>query len=405
MTINIINSDFAKHNNAELFLGKAGLPTKKTNGYKFTPLSKIIPNELNFNETSTNFESNSIWNESCLKFSGGKLLNKKDFNNNFIEIEETTKENYNKEIKNSFQALSVLRIDNFYKIKVSANTKINNFKIENFFNLAESNNYDAYCIDLEIGENSSVDLFEINKATSNNQSIVSAVMNIKLARNATLRHYSMTEANEDVSLIINRFVTLLESSTYTNINFDGGSGLNRNDIEVVLKEKYAHTNLYGLYALKENQFSDNFINVHHQAAETTSNQLFKGILKDKSRAVFTGKVLVDAGANLVNSSQLNKNILLDNSAHVQTEPQLEVYTDDVKCGHGATVGQLSDEEIFYLESRGISKEHAFQLLCQAYANEILSNIESKEVMNFFKERLYGHFDFSSMAKNLIESKK
>jgi Fe-S cluster assembly protein SufD len=403
MTLTQIQSDYIKHNGAELYLGKEGFPKKNTEGFRFTPLKKMMPEKLVFSTTHQDFTPSTLWNDISIKFSGGKLISSSD--STLFKVEELDKDQFKLEFKNALEALSVLRISKFYKITVPANTKIENLKIENYSDLSSENNFDACCFHVEIGENSSVNLFENTQLKGTDQAFFTTLSLFHIERNASLKHFTMSNASEQVSLVNNRKVFLKESSDYKNINFDGGLGHNRNDIEVVLQEKFANTNLYGLYALKENQFSDNFINVHHQAAETTSNQLFKGILKDKSRAVFTGKVLVDAGANLVNSSQLNKNILLDNTAHVQTEPQLEVYTDDVKCGHGATVGQLSEEEIFYLESRGISKERAFQLLCQAYANEILMNINCSDLKSFFVDKLYGHFDFSSMAKELIESNK
>lgn len=404
--MNPIQSKVIPFTPAELFLGQNGLPTRKTVGYKFTPLSRLMPESLSKNEQTTISEPLSLWNESRVLFGGG-VYNEKDSSLPAgVEIKEISKDQYTEEIKNAMQALNLLASNKFYQLNIPANTSIERLKVESSAAFSDDSNCDGVFLHIVVGENSKVNLFDYGVAKSTAHSLVNSFTTIDIQKNATVNHFVLTEGTDEISYINNRKINLNESANYKGIYFDDCMNYTRNDLEVVLKEEMADAKLFGLYTLIGKQFSDNFINVHHRAPHSTSSQLFKGILKDRSRAVFTGKVLVDAGANQVDSSQLNKNILLDNTAQVHTEPQLEVYTDDVKCGHGATVGQLSEDEIFYLESRGIPKERAFRILCQAYTEEILQNIDCAELRKFFHDKLYAHFDFSSMAMDLIkESEK
>jgi Fe-S cluster assembly protein SufD len=139
--------------------------------------------------------------------------------------------------------------------------------------------------------------------------------------------------------------------------------------------------------LKKSEHSDVFSTITHFAPHTTSEQLFKGILNGESHGVFTGKIIIKKDAQKSASSQLNKNLLLSKIAHIDTRPQLLVHADDVKCSHGATVGQLSEEEEFYLESRGIPKEHAKRMLCQGFGMDVVLKIEDQKIRNLAESML------------------
>ncbi|MBK8314296.1 MAG: SufD family Fe-S cluster assembly protein [Acidobacteria bacterium] len=139
------------------------------------------------------------------------------------------------------------------------------------------------------------------------------------------------------------------------------------------------TTIDGLYVVTGKQHVDNHTTMDHSRPNCTSHQLYKGILDGKSRAVFNGKVLVREGALLTDAHQLNKNLLLSKDSSVDTKPQLEIFADDVKCSHGATVGQLEDDELFYLASRGIAPEQARALLTFGFAEDVISKIKLKSV--------------------------
>jgi Fe-S cluster assembly protein SufD len=141
-----------------------------------------------------------------------------------------------------------------------------------------------------------------------------------------------------------------------------------------------------------NQHTDTHSNIEHRVPRCISHQTYKGVLNGKSRAVFNGKVFVHEGAHGTDGYQQNKNLLLSNDARIDTKPQLEIFNDDVKCAHGATVGQLEDEELFYLLSRGLSEPLARNLLTYGFAEEIINKIEIESIKKQLDEAVLNRLD-------------
>ena len=192
--------------------------------------------------------------------------------------------------------------------------------------------------------------------------------------------------------------TLKEGAHLQSLSFNLGTTLSRNNLEVHLEEKGAQAQVHGLFALKENQHNDNYSLICHKEGETTSQQIFKGLMDDQSHGVFTGKVLIERDAQLSDAKQLNKNLLLSKKARVDTQPQLEVYADDVKCAHGATIGQITEDEIFYLQTRGLTLERAKKILYHAFSNEILDFIEFPVVKKYMAQTLFESFEREGVEK-------
>ncbi len=157
-------------------------------------------------------------------------------------------------------------------------------------------------------------------------------------------------------------------------------------LQVKLNEQGAQCYLHGLYAINQDkQCVEQHIQVEHIASHTTSGMLYKGILDKKTRAVFNGKVFVHKNAKQVSAHQANHNLLLSAHAEVDTKPELEIYTDDVKCTHGTTVGQLDAELLFYLRSRGINQTDAIKMLTHAFADEVLARIPNQLLLQHYRE--------------------
>lgn len=161
----------------------------------------------------------------------------------------------------------------------------------------------------------------------------------------------------------------------------------RNNISARLVGENAHADLSGLYFGKGNAHIDNHILVDHISPHCTSNQLYKGVLNDESTGVFNGKIFVKQDAQKTNAFQSSKAILLSDASNVFSKPQLEIFADDVKCSHGAAIGQLDDNALFYLQARGIPKELAKQLLTYAFAHEVIDHIKTKPLRQFLCDRL------------------
>ncbi|MGB1110136.1 MAG: Fe-S cluster assembly protein SufD [Gammaproteobacteria bacterium] len=197
------------------------------------------------------------------------------------------------------------------------------------------------------------------------------VTEVSLADNAGLTHYKVDEEGAK-----SNHVHWIEAVQDTNSRFSSnavamGAVMSRTDIHTHLNGEGADVQMNGLYRLQGRQHADFHTRINHAVPHCTSHEFYKGVLDDRSHGVFNGKVVVAPHAQKTDSIQKNDNLLLSRHAEVDTKPELEIYADDVKCAHGATVGQLRDESLFYLRSRGIDPEAARSLLVFAFANEVI----------------------------------
>lgn len=227
---------------------------------------------------------------------------------------------------------------------------------------------------IRVGRDASLLLIQCDDSTRYGRTFLNIVTEISLAENAQLQYYK-TENKEAESLLFHHLIVNQQAhSQFHSAAITFNAGYVGNDIQVNLNEPFAEASLYGLYLVDKNQQCDNWITVNHHAGDCQSRQLYKGILDDESKAGFHGHVIVRPDAQRTNAFQTNRNILLTDKAKINTKPYLEIYADDVQCSHGATVGQLDDEALFYLRSRGISERTARKLLMFAFANEIVEHV-------------------------------
>lgn len=209
---------------------------------------------------------------------------------------------------------------------------------------------------------------------SDSKSFTNAVVQIFVEDNANLTHYRIQRDAVEAYNVGTTEVEIGRGSRYdaTSINF--GGAISRHDIDVKFTAEGGEAFVDGLYMVNGTQHADTHSIIDHQVPNCVSHQTYKGVLNDNSRAVFNGKVFVRENASGTDAQQSNKNLLLSNDARVDTKPQLEIYNDDVKCAHGATVGQLEEEELFYLLARGLPENLARNLLTYGFAEEIINKI-------------------------------
>jgi Fe-S cluster assembly protein SufD len=206
-----------------------------------------------------------------------------------------------------------------------------------------------------------------------------AVTEVYAAQGSVITHYRLQEESERAFHIATTEVFQERESHYSSYAISLGGEIVRHNLNVRLSDERIETTIDGLYVVSGRQHVDNHTSIDHSKPHCTSHQLYKGILDGKSRAVFNGKVFVREGALLTDAHQLNKNLLLSGNATIDTKPQLEILADDVKCSHGAAVGQLEEEELFYLSTRGINPERARALLTFGFAEDVISKIQLKSV--------------------------
>lgn len=206
------------------------------------------------------------------------------------------------------------------------------------------------------------------------KSFTNAAIQIVVEDNANLTHYRVQKESADAFHYGVTEVSVGGGSVYNSTNINIGGGLSRHDIDVKFTAEGGEAWVDGLYMLNGTQHADTHSIIDHQVPNCTSHQNYKGVMNDKSRAVFNGKVFVRENAHGTDAQQSNKNLLLSNEARVDTKPQLEIFNDDVKCSHGATVGQLEEEELFYLLTRGLPENLARNLLTYGFAEEIIRKV-------------------------------
>lgn len=208
---------------------------------------------------------------------------------------------------------------------------------------------------------------------------------------AQLEHYKIQEENEVGSLMNTTQVIQKGTSVFSTNNFTLSGSLVRNNLNIVLDDERIETHLNGLYLTKGNQSVDNHTLVDHRKPNCNSNELYKGIIEDKSTATFNGKIYVRKDAQKTNAFQSNKNILLSDDGTINTKPQLEIYADDVKCSHGTSTGKLDEDKIFYLRARGLSEASAKKLLMHAFASEVVENVKIEELRDYVEAKITERF--------------
>jgi Fe-S cluster assembly protein SufD len=209
----------------------------------------------------------------------------------------------------------------------------------------------------------------------NEEVFVNSVTEVLVGENARLYHYKLQDESLKSNHISNVAINQKSNSNYISASFIFGGKLVRNNISTKLDGEGISSTLNGLYISREEQHIDNNTFIDHAKPHCESHELYRGILMDKSKGVFSGKILVRQDAQKTDAKQSNNCLLLSEDTQIDAKPQLEIYADDVKCTHGATVGQLDESAMFYFRARGIPKEKALSMLTYAFAEEIITGIK------------------------------
>lgn len=224
---------------------------------------------------------------------------------------------------------------------------------------------------LSLGDGAQATLVERYAGIEGAQNLTNAVTRIELGARAKITHVRLQSESASGFHVGRVLVSQRSDSHYTSHNLQLGAAWSRLDLHTRLESAGAGVVLRGLYAVNKHQHIDNHTRIDHLVPGTLSDELYRGILDGQGRAVFNGKVVVAEGAVKTDARQANHNLLLSRGAEIDTKPELEIYADDVKCSHGATIGQLDEQQLFYLRSRGLDAETARGLLIAAFAGALL----------------------------------
>ncbi|KAB2910016.1 MAG: Fe-S cluster assembly protein SufD [Ignavibacteriales bacterium] len=238
-----------------------------------------------------------------------------------------------------------------------------------------------------IGKNAQAKVVESYYAEGESIYFTNVVTESYVDQNGVFEHIKIQEESEKAFHISITEIDVEKQSKYSSYNINFGGELVRNDLNARFNGEYGHVTLNGLYLTQGIQHVDNQTLIEHAVPNCESHEMYKGVLDDQSRGVFNGKVYVKKDAQKTNAFQENKNVMLSDFARVDAKPQLEIYADDVKCSHGATVGRLSEEALFYLRARGIGQELAKTMIINAFANDAVHSISIDEVRRRIEDRV------------------
>ena len=236
-------------------------------------------------------------------------------------------------------------------------------------------------------ENSQIKIVERYLSLNDNKTMTNTIAEIYCGSNANIEHARIQQESRSATHISGTFFKLEEKAHFSTSTITLGGNLTRNDLRCQIAGQGAHSNMYGLYATNQRQHVDNFTQVEHLVANCTSDELYKGVLDDRSRAVFHGRIYVAQDAQQTDAYQNNRTLLLSSDAEIDTKPQLEIYADDVKCSHGATIGQLNEEYLFYLRARGVENSKARRMLTFAFVKEALGAISIEPLRTYLEDQL------------------
>jgi len=379
-------------------LEKTGFPTQKWENWRFTNVSNISDGEFMISEisdapqTTPDIDSYQMEGVDTVVIYNGHY--QKDISSipngvNLLsgsEYMERKNGNFNRANNSPFDLLNTAFTDSGMCIVLEKNTLVKSPIRILFISNGDRSIMVNPRVNVDIGESSSLTFIEqhVGDATSffQNESVF-----ITLGNNAQLNHVRIQSNSEFTQNISNLNVNQAADSQYEFFQLVDGSKLGRSDICVQLDGENAQCNINSLTLSKNNQHIDNNIIVNHNSAQTHSSQFVKSILFDTSTGVFNGRTVVHENAQKITAQQTNKNILLSKKAKMNANPQLEIYADDVKCSHGSTTGQIDEDALFYLQSRGINKQDAMELMVVGFANEVLDKIPHPEI----KKAIYTEF--------------
>ena len=379
-------------------LEKTGFPTQKWENWRFTNVSNISDGEFMISEisdapqTTPDIDSYQMEGVDTVVIYNGHY--QKDISSipngvNLLsgsEYMERKNGNFDRANNSPFDLLNTAFTDSGMCIVLEKNTLVKSPIRILFISNGDRSIMVNPRVNVDIGESSSLTFIEqhVGDATSffQNESVF-----ITLGNNAQLNHIRIQSNSEFTQNISNLNVNQAADSQYEFFQLVDGSKLGRSDICVQLDGENAQCNINSLTLSKNNQHIDNNIIVNHNSAQTHSSQFVKSILFDTSTGVFNGRTVVHENAQKITAQQTNKNILLSKKAKMNANPQLEIYADDVKCSHGSTTGQIDEDALFYLQSRGINKQDAMELMVVGFANEVLDKIPHPEI----KKAIYTEF--------------
>ncbi len=403
---------------AVIDLKSLGLPSNKTEEYRFTPITKHLEKNISWENRISWSDLNSIDNflipgldANVLVFINGsysekfsKIISPKEqleittLGSAFLSKDVFLNQHFNTLVNSendSFASLNTAFWQEGLYLKIPDTTRVEKPVFLLHINDASQEQIIAHTrLLISIGVASEFTLIEKFDSVGSNPIFHTFTEEIIVKDNASLEYYKI-QNDKGTSQVCNTAIHQADSSKVNAYTLTMAGQIIRNNFNIAIDGKNCESHFNGLYILNGNTIADNHTVVDHKQPNSYSNELYKGIMDDNSKGVFNGKIYVRPQAQKTNAFQSNRNILVSDTATIDTKPQLEIWADDVKCSHGCTTGQLDEEALFYLQSRGISKQSAQAMLLYAFAADVIEPMKNEQVKGYFdtliSERLQKNF--------------
>ena len=382
-----------------------GIPTVKHEEWKYTRIAGVLNKDFSYAVDTTSVSQADV---DAVRLPGNEAANELVFVNGIYHAELSTIRSTADElvimplsdaVKGEYKAIIDNNLGHSAKYHTDGINAMNNaFAYQGLFIAVKKNKalqHPLYCYYINdaravsvlsqprtlihVGVNAEVFLVEEEITLGSSDSFINRISEVVVEENANVHIYKIQNEDSHSSCVKTTHVRQLGVSRVNSVTLTLNGGVIRNNLNFILEAPGCESNMYGLYCVKGETHVDNHTIVDNQMPNSLSNELYKGIIDENATGVFNGKIFVRKDAQKTNAYQSNKNVLLSDTATVNTKPQLEIFADDVKCSHGCTVGRLDEEALFYLKARGIGDKEAKALLLHAFAGEILEKIELEPI--------------------------
>ncbi len=375
---------------------KENIPNRRDESYKYTNFTKAFDPFESFDFSQSSFDLESIKVEGAINLfiTSGE----------FSESSEPCDLKYSSKVDKDVQALNKNAFTNDFIFNLgSLNTIEHSFELTDnsviekpIFLFHVISNSDTHLFHqkctFKIGKNCDLKVNEVFINTDSNKVFFNHSSLTDLAENSNFLHVHHQILNSESVFGLNIASQVAKNAHYKSFTTTLGSKMSRANIHIDINGEGSNATASGVYTLQGSQHADINSYMSHNSPHSESHQLYKGIMNDSSRGVFTGLIKVQKDAQLINSNQMNRNLLLTKGAHANSRPQLEIFADDVKCAHGSTTGQLSEDELFYFLSRGITEEKAKMMLARAFTYDVLLKINNELIREYLHDDITEKFE-------------
>jgi Fe-S cluster assembly protein SufD len=374
-----------------------GFPNKRLEDWKFSDLNQIITSNIKnlsfYNNTTQTEIDESIFiknfKHNKIVFINGEISGVDLSYEDEAKIILTKDLDHNQSLKevNPLVSLNNALILTYIKMTIKESYSLNKPLI--IYNVTTKDLKSTvlnFKIEIILEKNSSLKLVSLS-SDSSEDNFINIVQNFNIEKDAVLKNYQIdNKQNSNIKYFYNN-INLEKNSVSENFIFSMGSKFIKNEINCNLNEQYSSAFINGIIKLKDSQHHEIKTNINHFAENTKSHQLIKSVLNDKAKGIYQGKIYVDTKAQKTNGYQLSKALLLDDKTEFNGKPELEIYADDVKCSHGSTSGNLDEDSIFYLMSRGLSNQQSKELLINGFLLDAVEKITDLEIKNFIRDMM------------------